>query len=219
MKKKTKSKEVQKKPEPQKIKVRFESDRLIFELGDKQFFMSDGQASALFGRSTQSEFERLKAEEREDFSDLAEVDFAAKYHVVYEHFRNLPATAKFLKMDEGRLRRWMNFSATSNLKHFRRFSQGESRPQYEMLVKKYKDELFPEKEEKEKGPFMPHQNKVEKIASLFMDGLGPREVAKNMGIDYEIFSKWYLSGEAQRKVTTAMNNIKVDPRMKARIGR
>jgi len=203
MKKKIKEKVIQEKLGPQEIKISYEQDRMIFELGDKQFFLKEEQASFLFGRNVGIRFEQLRADEKEDFTDLNTSDFVAKFHAVNDFYRNLQGAAKHLKIDEQRLKRWMADGDSSRLQNKLMIYDGKF--EYEESYKKYRKELFGEDKE-EATAFRPDLKMINKIANLAIKGLGPREIAKEIKINYGSFLPWFTGKECDRAIKLAKAN-------------
>jgi len=204
MKKKIKEKVIQEKLGPQEIKISYEQDRMIFELGDKQFFLKEEQASFLFGRNVGIRFEQLRADEKEDFTDLNTSDFVAKFRAVNEFYGNLQEAAKYLKIDEQRLKRWAADNDSQRL--YNKLAIHDGKFEYEESYKKYRKELFGEEKEEERKPFSPDIRTINKIADLVMEGSNPREIAKEIKVDYGSFISWFTSKEPQQRIQLIINN-------------
>lgn len=204
MKKKIEKKAIQEKPESQEIKISYKQDRMIFELGDRQFFLKEEQANFLFGRNIGVRFEQLRADEREDFSDLNTPDFVAKFTVANEFYGNLQEAAKYLKVDEQRLKRWMSDNDSKGL--YNKLAIYDGKFEYQESYNKYRNELFGEEKEEERKVFSPDMKTINKIAHLVMEKTGPRLIAEKLKIDYFSFSNWFTSKEPQQKIQLIINN-------------
>ena len=203
MKKKIKEKVIQEKLGPQEIKISYEQDRMIFELGDRQFFLKEEQASFLFGRNVGIRFEQLRADEKEDFSDLNTSNFVAKYRAVNEFYRNLQSAVKYLKIDEQRLKRWIADNDSQRLQSKLIIYDGKF--EYEESYKKYRKELFGEDKEGATA-FRPDLKMINKIANLAIEGLGPREIAKEIKVNYGSFLPWFTGKECDGAIKLARAN-------------
>lgn len=204
MKKKKEKEVIQEKPEPQEIKLKFELGRLVFELGDRQFFLKEEQANFLFGRNVGIRFEQLRADEREDFSDLNTSDFIAKFTIANEFYGSLPGTVKYLKVDDKRLRRWMSDNYSTGL--FNKLTIYDGNAEYQESCKKYRAELFGEEKKEEIKPFNPDMKMINKIAHLVMKKYSPRRIAEKLKFDYGPFIGWLTSAEPQRRIQNIISN-------------
>lgn len=192
------------KKEPQEIKISYEQDRMIFELGDRQFFLKEEQANFLFGRSVGVRFEQLREGEKEDFSDLNTSNFIAKFTASYEFFGNTQGAAKYLKEDEQRLKRWMADNDSKRLHNKLTIYDGKF--EYQESYKKYRLELFGEEKQGEQGPYNPDLRTIDKIADLVMKKYGPREIADKLQVDYSSFLPWFTSKEPQGRIQLIIRN-------------
>ncbi len=186
------------------IKISYERDRMIFELGNRQFFLKDEQASFLFGRNVGIRFEQLRADEREDFSDLNTSDFVAKFQVAHEFYGNLQGAAKYLKVDEQRLKRWMADNDSKKL--YNKLAIYDGKFEYEESYNKYRKELFGEEKKEEEKPFNPDMKTIDKIANLVMKKHGPREIAEKLQVDYGSFILWFTRKEPHNRIQLIIRN-------------
>jgi len=197
MKKGTKKKAIQENLEPQEIKFKFESGRMIFEMGDRQFFLSEKQ-----GREVSFRVEQLRTLQEEDFSKMNTKDFMAKFDVTYEHFDNLEDTAKFLKIDSTKLRRWMNQDGREKEDALHSGPTDE----FGKLKEAYKREFFGEEKREEIKSFNPDMKMIDKIANFVMKKYGPREISKRLRVDYGSFINWFTRGEPQKRIQHIIRN-------------
>jgi len=185
------------------IKIIYERDRMIFELGSEQFFLKEEQANFLFGRSVGVRFEQLREGEKEDFSDLNTSNFIAKFTASYEFFGNTQSAAKYLKVDEQRLKRWMADNDSKRL--YNKLAIYDGKFEYQEHYEKYRKELFGE-EKKEEKAFNPDLKMIDKIANLVMEKHGPREIAEKLQVDYGSFILWFTRKEPQKRIQLIIRN-------------
>ena len=204
MKEKIEKKVIQEKQDPQEIKFKIESGRMVFDMGDREYFLEEEQANFLFGRNIGIKFEQLKADEKEDFSDLNTSDFIAKFQAAYEFYGNLQGAAKYLKADEKRLMGWMADNDSKKLNDKLTIYDGKF--EYDESYKKYRLELFGEEKQMEQGPYNPDLRTINKIADLVIKKHGPREIAKKMKVDYGSFLPWFTSKESHDRIQLIMRN-------------
>lgn len=166
------------------IKIRYENGGMIFKLGDDEFCMAEAEALLLFGNHIQANF-------RESFSAWNEsADFIARFDVAKAHFfDDIAKVAKFLKLDEMKLRRWVGQGGTRKLETEMRMSLDG----YGALKKRLREEMFPEAEEKDEKPragFPTNLKQIRKAAKMVMQKMAPREIAKALKIPYGEYIDW-----------------------------
>ena len=203
MKEKIEKKVIQEKQDPQEIKFKIESGRMVFDMGDREYFLEEEQANFLFGRNIGIKFEQLRADEKEDFSDLNTSDFLAKFSVAHEFYGNFQDAAKYLRMDEHRLKRWLADNDSKRIYNKLVVYDGEF--EYQESYKKYRLELFGEEKREEKA-FNPDLKMIDKIAGLVMKKHGPREIAKKLQIKYGSFINWFTRKEPQGRIENIIRN-------------
>lgn len=202
--KKNEKKVIEEKPKAQEIKFKIELGRMIFDLGDRQFFLKEEEANFLFGRNVGVRFEQLREAEKEDFSDLNTSDFIAKFQVAHEFYGNLQGAAKYLKIDEQRLKRWMSDGESTRMHN--KWVIYDGKFDHDESYKKYRLELFGEEKQAEQKPFNPDLRTIDKIADLVIKKYGPREIAEKMKVDYGSFLAWFTGKEAQSRIHLIMRN-------------
>jgi len=201
--KKNEKEAIKPKPKPQEIKFKIEAGRIVFDMGDREYFMGQEQAGFLFGENVVNRFKQLWRDELEDFSDFNTSDFIAKFAVADEFYESLQDVAKYLKVDEQKLRRWM--SDTESRKLHNKLSIYDGKHQHQAAYKKYRLELFGD-ETAEIEYYNPDMKAIRKIADLVLKKDGPKEIAKKMKVEYGAFLKWFTSKEPQDKIQNYMRN-------------
>lgn len=193
-----------KKPEAQKIEIKYEPGKMVFNVNGNEFYIDEQEANYIFGRPVQIAFESIAGRREEDFSDLNTREFIAKFQVVSSHLRHLNDTAKFLKVDPMRLRNWIN-SETGK----KTINNYLKMPEMSRLMKKFKEELFPgdlEEEEKEEKSWPgPNSSVGKKVAVMLLEGSGPREIAEKLKVSYDKFLSWYTCKAIQQSLMRMRN--------------
>ena len=181
-----------------KITISYENGGMIFVLGEDEYYMAEAEARLLFGNHIAHNF-------RESFDEWnRDVNFIARFQVALEHFFNdADKVAKFLKLDVMKLRRWIGQGGEQKLETTRQGGLDE----FPALKKRLKEELFPESEIKEPEPFYPNLKQISKITKMVIDGLGPREIAKQLGVDYSEYSAWVLTRQGNKMIEIERNKI------------
>jgi len=100
-------KEKPKTSKAQEIKIRYEPDRMIFEIEGKEFYLNRGIASFLFGRNVEIKFEYLQGKD-EDLGELATLE---NYITILRLLRKgltLDSAARFLGYPQEKVRAFNN---------------------------------------------------------------------------------------------------------------
>ena len=90
----------------QEIKIRYEPDRMIFEIEGKEFYLNRGTASFLFGRNVEIQFEDLQGE-GEDLGELATLENYVTVIRLMKKGLNLDHAARFLGYPQEKVRNFI----------------------------------------------------------------------------------------------------------------
>lgn len=186
---------------PHEINYRFTPDRMIFEAGGKEFYLSRDRASFLFGRNVEIEFEKANDQD-EDFSEFEKIEnmaalrFYTRRHIPVHEF------SKELGFDLSKYQRWLahNSKRIENLMTARKL---EIEKEVEELEKKHS---LPEPE-KPKAVDFDDFGMTKKIAKLLNEGMKPREIAAKLKVDYPEFILWFSTKQAQGLLERAREQI------------
>jgi len=88
------------------IKIRYEPDRMIFEVEGKEFFLNKETASFLFGRNVEIQFEALQGKD-EDLGELATLENYVTVIRLMKKGLNLDHAALFLGYPQEKVRNFI----------------------------------------------------------------------------------------------------------------
>lgn len=168
-----------------KITISYENGEMIFKLGEDKYCMDQAQATLLFGNHIAHNF-------RESFDEWnQDVNFIARFDVAKTHFfGDIEKVAKFLKLDELKLRRWIGQGGQKKLETEMRMSLDG----YGTLKAKIETELFPpepeQKGKKSKPSFPTSMKQIRTAAQMVMQKMPPREIAKALKVPYGEYIDW-----------------------------
>lgn len=91
--------------EPQEITVRYAAGRMIFEVGDREFFLTESAAGSIFGRSVGVELERIRGQ-GDDASELRSLQNFVKVQRLMRKGLDLPKIAVVLGVPEVQVRQF-----------------------------------------------------------------------------------------------------------------
>jgi len=205
------AKKKEQKPEPEEVGLRYEPDRMIFKLGEKEFFIPKGVALNIFQKPSMEEaFIQAAYSVKDEFAEFNVPDFILRFTAAFEHFRNIAAVAKHLEVDPNRLRLWMNDTRFVALKRKVINGLDGETPNALELLEKYRAEF--RTEEKEKIPrFKEDPTTLERVALMVIDdGFGPRQIAQKCGYEYTGFLKWFTGQQTQNRIANFRLNLEVE---------
>lgn len=187
---------------PQKIDFRFDSERMIFEVGDKEFYLSRDKANFLFKRNVELEFEKVNNQD-EDFSAFETLEALSLFSFHSRRRMPIREIAEELNFPVHKYVRWLNKGG--------KWITGLLEA-YKVEINKRVAELEKEnplseepKKEKEFWP-NPLSSTGTKVAISLLDGLITlRQIAEKLKVPYDKFYKWYTDKEVQRCLMKVRN--------------
>lgn len=103
--KRSKKREKIKMENPQEIKIRYEPGKMIFEIGDQKFYLTEETAGSIFGRSVGLEFERLHGQD-DDFGGLRSLQTYVRVRRLLAKGLGMPEIARVLNCTQERVRQF-----------------------------------------------------------------------------------------------------------------
>jgi len=201
-------KEKPKTSKAQEIKIRYEPDRMIFEVEGKEFYLLRDKANFLFKQEVELEFQRVNDED-DDFREFETVESLALFSFHSRRHLLVKEIAKELNFPVDKYLHWLNLRAAT-IKRLIRANKYAIDKRVEELER---ENPLPEpKKEKE---FWPDSlgSTGKKVAIMLLDGLGPREIAENLKVPYGQFYKWYQHKDVMRTLMR-LRNEEAEERMR-----
>lgn len=183
----------------EKVDISFALGKLIFRIGEKEFYLDENTARFLFGCKTEIEFEKLSGL-HETFEEFSTDDFLAKFETCWTHFGDAHEVAEFLHVDEKKLRRWIGESRGWRNDRLRRG------PEIGNSIEKYRKELFPEITGERERPI---KLNLKKVATMMKEGKKLNEIASELGEPWEAFIKSYLTNLDEIQKIMNKGNLEV----------
>lgn len=181
---------------PQEINFRFESERMIFEVGGKEFYLPGDKARFLFKREVELELKKANNQD-EDFSAFETVENLALFSFHSNRHLSLKDIAKELNFDATKYIRWMNL----NSKRIKDLMTSFKREIDVRVAELEKEHSLPEPKKEEKFWWPDSHGKTGKeVAVMLLDNSGPREIAEKLKVPYGQFIKWFLNKDTQRNI-------------------
>lgn len=197
--------------------IRVDGDRIILKLGEQTFNLKkDNWDIALDEHEARKKQSGVLSHGYKtkvvEYPEWDTPEFFCKFHVIFQHFGHLVATARFLKVNEEELRIWLG--PRSNQPVWWRNPAGDV--QLRLLMEKYTKALFPEDNVEPEPPLSFDFNKV--VNTMVKNPLiSPREIAKRLKVDEKDFLTWYarcvndLSEAAQKRSQDGQERLRTVP--------
>jgi hypothetical protein len=193
-------KEIKEVLKPQPITYKFTPDQMIFSINGQELSLPRSEASFLFGRNAELEFEKVSNQD-EDFSEFQTMENLAL--LSFHSRRHMPVReiAKELNFPVDKYVRWMNRRSKVITELL-----ATHRVEIEARIAELEKEN-PLPEPKKEKPFWPNAlgSTGKKVAVMLLDGLKPRQIAEQLKAPYDKFLKWYTSKEVQRCIMRMQN--------------
>jgi len=194
--------------EPQPINYRFTSDKMIFSIDGKEFYLLRDKANFLFKREVELEFEKANNQD-DDFSAFEKLENLALFSFYSRRHLLVKEIATKLGFPVDKYLRWSNLR-TAAITRLMKAYQFEINKRVEELEREN-----PLPEVKKEPEFWPDSlgSTGKKVGIMLLDGLGPREIAKSLKVPYGNFFKWYGHKDVMRNLMR-LRNEEADKRMR-----
>lgn len=177
---------------PQEITIRYEKGRMIFEVGDREFFLTEAAAGSIFGRSVGIEFERLHGQDT-DASELRSLSNFVKVQRLLRKGLNMDQVAKIFGATQEKLRQFYSKEVARprveswNINELENERKRQADAEMDFCREVPRPQALNEQEAPEPGEqFIDLRD----IRNLRLQGKSDDRIAEHLGLDKKEFSKF-----------------------------